>query len=311
MLFSDKTGTLTKNEMILQQCSINGKKYKIHEGGIQEERRSKITKLREYQKDVLNFFQALSVCHTVQVGGSDEPSSAKEDELEEVLETSFEVVEKVTCLIELDDEARRKIETRGNTIRNEINSEEFLLSDSFENKPKTASNGKFLLPCHFSIENNVVICFFSGHQSILQHKRTVSSGNVPRISFNLEKKIYPIPSDKSIIFNDDSIPKSPSPLICSPPVAIELKRTVSIDAERHRQRVRYGHRRTQSATMPGSPSNINVRRPSVDARRQFYRSSSNIANSREYYAAPAYNEATLLERKESLRRSMRVKSVIE
>lgn len=290
ILFSDKTGTLTKNEMILQQVSVIGKKFKIHEGGIQEERKSKITKLREYNKDVLNFFQALCVCHTVQVGGSDEPP-AKSDEKDEEIESSFEMVESVTALIELDDDARRKIETRSNTIRNELNTEEFLLSESMVNTPKNI-----------------------GQQNIHQHKRTVSSGNAPRISFNLEKKIYPIPSDKSILYTADcTIPKIPSPLTYSHPMSAGLKRTISIDAEKHRQRVKYGHRRTQSATMPGTPPNLHhiARRPSADTRRQFYRSSSNIANSREYYAAPAYNEATLLERKESLRRSMRVKSVIE
>lgn len=290
ILFSDKTGTLTKNEMILQQVSVNGKKFKIHEGGVQEERKSKITKLREYNKDVLNFFQALCVCHTVQVGGSEEPP-AKPDENDEEIESSFEIVESVTTLIELDDDARRKIQTRSNTLRNEMSNEEFLLSESLENLPKSP------IP-----------------RSIHQHKRAVSSGNVPRISFNLEKKIYSIPSDQSVQYSpDNTIPKVPSPLTLPQPVAGNLKRTVSIDVEKQRQRVKYGHRRTQSATMPGTPPNIqsNVRRPSGDIRRQFYRSTSNIANSREYYAAPAYNEATLLERKESLRRSMRVKSVIE
>lgn len=36
-----------------------------------------------------------------------------------------------------------------------------------------------------------------------------------------------------------------------------------------------------------------------------------IVNTREYYAAPSYNEAALIERKESVRRKQDIKTVIE
>ncbi len=49
ILFSDKTGTLTKNEMIFQECSINGKKYNFLGSGIKEEGRPNIVKIHEFK----------------------------------------------------------------------------------------------------------------------------------------------------------------------------------------------------------------------------------------------------------------------
>lgn len=94
ILFSDKTGTLTKNEMIFQECSINGRKYNFLGSGIKEEGRPNVVKIHEFkvnvnyeqfskfkhqqyikilQEDVFDFFQTLSACHTVQVASTLEP----------------------------------------------------------------------------------------------------------------------------------------------------------------------------------------------------------------------------------------------
>lgn len=160
-----------------------------------------------------------------------------------------------------------------------------------------------------------------------QHKRTDSNGSGRKISFNLENKIFPITSDRPVtaptfktpatdlrieLPNYDFAPKVPSPLTYEHPVRIEYKRTLSVKADRQ-ERAKFGHRRTQSCTTPSSPSLAQQQvRKSSDLRKMPYnRSSSNIANTREYYAAPAYNEASLLERKESLRNSTRAKAVVE
>ncbi|XP_073831771.1 phospholipid-transporting ATPase IF-like [Musca autumnalis] len=70
ILFSDKTGTLTKNEMILQQCSIGGRKYLYKGSYLEEEGKPHVVDLNHFEESHKNFFQALSICHTVQVVGN-------------------------------------------------------------------------------------------------------------------------------------------------------------------------------------------------------------------------------------------------
>lgn len=71
---------------------------------------------------------------------------------------------------------------------------------------------------------------------------------------------------------------------------------------------RMGHRRTQSYTTAEAMDKHRIDQTNRnDLRKTFQnRSSANIANTREYFAAPAYNEASLLERKESMRQSLRL-----
>lgn len=64
-LFSDKTGTLTENEMIFKQCFISDYCY--------EENETLLCKINTKEKanlnnsDILSFFEVLTLCHTVQV----------------------------------------------------------------------------------------------------------------------------------------------------------------------------------------------------------------------------------------------------
>lgn len=89
ILFSDKTGTLTKNEMHFQQCSINGEKLQYYGCKLQqrgqteadfvktfseenfEVRSHKLIKVliikHFFQEAHLEFFKAIALCHTGQL----------------------------------------------------------------------------------------------------------------------------------------------------------------------------------------------------------------------------------------------------
>lgn len=138
-----------------------------------------------------------------------------------------------------------------------------------------------------------------------EHRRVAStSSGVRKISFCKENKIV---HPKSLAFGPrDFTPKTPSPLTLMAeqpfPVRPEYKRTMSTKVGVVQERVKFGHRRTQSLNVPGSE--VNQYSGKNDLRKSiFNRSSANIANTREFYAAPAYNEASLLERQESMRLS--------
>uniref|UniRef100_A0A1I8NVP4 Phospholipid-transporting ATPase n=1 Tax=Stomoxys calcitrans TaxID=35570 RepID=A0A1I8NVP4_STOCA len=72
ILFSDKTGTLTKNEMIFQQCSIEGRKYVYRQYYLEEEEGEKKLVAKDFNDQQTEFFKALTLCHTVQVAQVDE-----------------------------------------------------------------------------------------------------------------------------------------------------------------------------------------------------------------------------------------------
>lgn len=59
LLFSDKTGTLTKNEMLFQQFSVNGIMYS-HQGlSIQETQSGRLRRIHEFNVRDFNLYKFL------------------------------------------------------------------------------------------------------------------------------------------------------------------------------------------------------------------------------------------------------------
>uniref|UniRef100_A0A8C4XGF6 Phospholipid-transporting ATPase n=2 Tax=Erpetoichthys calabaricus TaxID=27687 RepID=A0A8C4XGF6_ERPCA len=72
-VFTDKTGTLTENEMELQECSINGVKYQLRDGKLVGEDVIKgSSSPSSFTCEEVMFLRAVALCHTVQINTEDQ-----------------------------------------------------------------------------------------------------------------------------------------------------------------------------------------------------------------------------------------------
>ncbi|XP_048398041.1 phospholipid-transporting ATPase IF isoform X1 [Stegostoma tigrinum] len=71
-VFTDKTGTLTENEMKFRECSINGIKYKYINGNLVREGVTEFGKKNTFTDEEKMFLKAISLCHTVHINDREE-----------------------------------------------------------------------------------------------------------------------------------------------------------------------------------------------------------------------------------------------
>ncbi|XP_072111314.1 phospholipid-transporting ATPase IF isoform X1 [Mobula birostris] len=71
-VLTDKTGTLTENEMKFRECSINGIKYKYMNGSLVPEGVTGEINRQTFTNEEVLFLKAISLCHTVHISDLEE-----------------------------------------------------------------------------------------------------------------------------------------------------------------------------------------------------------------------------------------------
>ncbi|XP_055911136.1 phospholipid-transporting ATPase IF isoform X2 [Eupeodes corollae] len=277
ILFSDKTGTLTKNEMIFQQCSINGKKFLYKKTKLQEESSGVLLDINKFNNEQKNFFQGLAICHTVQVAG-DMLKTDEEDKMNGKKVKKFSIPE----ITEESHNSSHQID--------------------IDNSLSTNPNGK-------GITNNSIV---SDVNPLLDSSKKPEKRKRPEIVkrsplfARTPTRIHPSTNGESVEFCETSItyPTFAQGVIVDRPYTLPFTRSISeIDIQDHTANNTL-HRRTQSHGTPGAYITQPV--GNVELRR----TPSTI--SRESYAMPTFlaRQSSLL-RKESVRRKDEIQNFVE